>query len=69
MILADGSQIELPTYHCQLNWFGLVRELEVIANSGQTPLLGVGLLLVKELRVDYTNLELTLERKAKRATP
>jgi hypothetical protein len=43
--------------------------LEVIANAGQTPLLGVGLLLAKELRVDYTNLELTLELKAKRDTP
>jgi clan AA aspartic protease len=68
-VLADGSQVELSTYHCQLNWFGRVRDLEVIANSGQTPLLGVGLLLAKELRVDYTNLELTLELKAKRDTP
>jgi clan AA aspartic protease len=53
-VLADGSQVELSTYHCQLNWFGRVRDLEVIANSGQTPLLGVGLLPAKELRVDYT---------------
>jgi clan AA aspartic protease len=65
-VLADGSQVELSTYHCQLDWFGRVRDLEVIANSGQTPLLGVGLLLAKELRVDYTNLELTLELKPKR---
>lgn len=65
-VLADGSQVELSTYHCQLNWFGRVRDLEVIANSGQTPLLGVGLLLAKELRIDYTNLELTLEPKSKR---
>jgi clan AA aspartic protease len=65
-VLADGSQVELSTYHCQLNWFGRIRDLEVIANSGQTPLLGVGLLLAKELRVDYTNLELTLELKPKR---
>jgi predicted aspartyl protease len=69
MILADGSQVELSTYHCQLNWFGRVRDLEVIANSGQTPLLGVGLLLAKELCINYTNLELTLELKAKRDTP
>ena len=68
-VLADGSQVELSTYHCQLNWFGRVKDLEVIANSGQTPLLGVGLLLAKERRVDYTNLELTLELKPKRATP
>ncbi len=68
-VLADGSQVELSTYHCQLNWFGRVRDLEVIANSGQAPLLGVSLLLAKELRVDYTNLELTLELEAKRASP
>jgi predicted aspartyl protease len=66
-VLADGSGIELSTYHCELEWFGKLRALEVIANSGQTPLLGVGLLLAKELRVDYSNLELTLTLKPKRA--
>ena len=66
-VLADGSGIELSTYHCELEWFGKLRELEVIANSGQTPLLGVGLLLAKELRIDYSNLELTLTLKPKRA--
>lgn len=64
-VLADGSQVELSTYLCQLSWFGRVRDLHVIANSGQTPLLGFGLLLAKELCVDYTNLELTLEPKPK----
>ena len=46
---------------------GLVKRvsLEVIANSGTTPLLGVGLLLAKELVVDYTNLALTLLPKQK----
>jgi len=43
-VLADGSGIELSTYHCELEWFGKLRALEVIANLGQTPLLGVGLL-------------------------
>lgn len=65
-VLADGSAIELSTYHCELDWFGKRRSLEVIANSGQTPLLGVGLLLAKELCVDYSNLELTLTLKPKR---
>jgi clan AA aspartic protease len=65
-ILADGSQVELSTFHCQLEWFGRVKDLEVIANAGQTPLLGIGLLLAKELRIDFTNLELTLEPKQKR---
>ncbi len=67
-VLADGSQVELTTYHCQLSWFGRIKNLEVIANLGQTPLLGVGLLLAKELRVDYTNLKLSLELKPKRKT-
>ena len=65
-VLADGSGVALSTYHCELEWFGKLRALEVIANSGQTPLLGVGLLLAKELCVDYSNLELTLTLKPKR---
>lgn len=64
-ILADGSQTVLTTYHCEIDWFGRIRNLEVIANSGMTPLLGVGLLLAKELVVDYTNLLLTLRPKQK----
>jgi clan AA aspartic protease len=64
-ILADGSQTVLTTYHCEIDWFGRIRNLEVIANSGTTPLLGVGLLLAKELIVDYTNLLLTLRPKQK----
>jgi clan AA aspartic protease len=64
-ILADGSQTVLTTYHCEIDWFGRIRNLEVIANSGTTPLLGVGLLLAKELVVDYTNLLLTLRPKQK----
>lgn len=64
-ILADGSQTVLTTYHCEIDWFGRIRNLEVIANSGTTPLLGVGLLLAKELVVDYTNLMLTLRPKQK----
>ncbi len=59
-VLADGTQTVLTTYHCEIQWFGVKRSLEVIANSGSNPLLGVGLLLAKELRIDYTNLTLTL---------
>ncbi len=65
-ILADGSRTELNTYHCQLRWFGRERHLEVIANNGELPLLGVGLLLAKELRVDYTNLVVSLKPARKR---
>jgi len=64
-ILADGSQTELNTYHCQLRWFGRDRNLEVIANDGEVPLLGVGLLLGRELRIDYTNLMVSLEPSAR----
>jgi len=59
-ILADGSQTVLKTYHCTIRWFGRDRDLEVIANDGEFPLLGVGLLLAKELKIDYTNLSITL---------
>ena len=65
-ILADGSQTELKTYHCRLRWFGRERPLEVIVSNGEVPLLGVGLLLAKELRVDYTNLVVTLTPSLKR---
>ncbi|QDV57499.1 clan AA aspartic protease [Rosistilla oblonga] len=59
-ILADGSQIGLSTYSCTIEWFGTSRPLEIIANQGESPLLGVGLLLGLELRVDYRNLRVDL---------
>ena len=60
-MLADGSQTELNTYSCVIASFGTEPNLEVIANEGAYPLLGVGLLLGLELRVDYRNLKLTLQ--------
>ena len=59
-ILADGSEIEMKTYTCFVNWFGEQRRLEVIANDGDYPLLGVGLLLGLVLCINYHTLELTL---------
>jgi clan AA aspartic protease len=59
-ILADGSQIQLATYTCFVNWFGEERRLEVIANDGDFPLLGVGLLLDLDLRINYHTRELIL---------
>ena len=59
-ILADGSQVGLNTYTCVIEWFGNSKTLEVIANDGECPLLGVGLLLGLQLRIDYRNLRLTL---------
>jgi clan AA aspartic protease len=67
-ILADGSQTELNTYSCVIERFGNERNLEVIANEGEYPLLGVGLLRGLELRVDYRNLRLTLEPAPKEST-
>ena len=43
-VLADGSQSELVTYSCAVDWFGETYVIEVIANQGHVPLLGVGLL-------------------------
>lgn len=59
-VLADGSQTQLDTYSCKILWFTGERSLEVIANDGDVPLLGVGLLLGRELRIDCTNLTVSL---------
>ena len=59
-MLADGSTTVLDTYSCRINWLGQDRPLEVIANDGQFPLLGVGLLLGQELRVNYSTQSLSL---------
>ena len=34
---------------CLIKWFGEIRELNVVANDGSNPLLGVGLLIVLDL--------------------
>lgn len=60
-LLADGSQTVLNTFTCLIEWFGVQRTLEVIANEGVYPLLGVGLLLGLELRIDYRNFTLSLD--------
>jgi len=52
-VLADGSQVAMRTYQCFIDWFDGVRRLEVVANEGECPLLGVGLLFDRELRIDY----------------
>lgn len=59
--LADGSKSVMETYSCEVEWFGVSRTIEVIANSGQLPLLGVGLLLGHRLVVDYDRLVVTIE--------
>ncbi|MEX0612348.1 MAG: hypothetical protein WD738_09435 [Pirellulales bacterium] len=59
-VLADGSELVMRTYRCFVQWFDELRRLEVVANQGEHPLLGVGLLLDHELRIDYRANEITL---------
>ncbi len=59
-VLADGSAIIMKTYDCFIRWFGEFRRLEVVSNAGESPLLGVGLLLDHELRIDYRSNTLTI---------
>jgi len=58
--LADGSDIHLDTHTCHLEWFDKWRRIEVVANQGQYPLIGVGLLLDRELHIDYRAMTLTV---------
>lgn len=51
--LGDGSSIVMNTYTCLIDWFGQEKQIEVVANDGQYPLLGVGLLRDHTLTVDY----------------
>ena len=59
--LADGNAVMLESITCFLNWFGEYRPIEVIANDGEFPLLGIGLLVGHRLVVDYTKLTVTIE--------
>jgi clan AA aspartic protease len=52
-VLADGSEVAMPAYRCFVQWFGELRRLEVVANEGNHALLGVGMLLDRDLRIDY----------------
>ena len=64
-VLADGTQIELPVFTCFVDLFGDRRRLEVVANRGDYPLLGVGLLRECELRIDYRTQQLTLTKEVR----
>lgn len=59
--LADGSVVTLERYHCLVEWFGSERELEVVANAGQHPLLGVGLLVGLDLNISYRTGKITIQ--------
>jgi len=60
-ILADGQQVELPTYTCYLDWFGYEYRTQVVANSGAHPLLGTALLDGHELHINYNRRTVTLD--------
>jgi clan AA aspartic protease len=60
-ILADGSEVVLKTYSCTIDWFGEERHLEVIANDGDYPLLGIGLLRDRDLHISYRTGGITVE--------
>lgn len=59
--LADGTEVVLETFDCYIGWFGVQRAVEVIANDGRLPLLGIGLLRQRRLLVDYRSGELSLD--------
>lgn len=60
-VLADGRMSDLETFVTWADWFGELREVEVISGTGNSALLGVGMLLGRHLTIDYSEtLELTL---------
>ena len=60
-VLADGRQVELPTFTCYLEWFGNTYRTQAIANEGAHPLLGTMLLNERELVVSYKQKTVTLD--------
>ena len=60
-VLADGQQVELPTYTCHLDWFGIEYRTQVVANEGSYPLLGTTLLDGHDLNVSYQRRTVTLD--------
>jgi len=59
--LGDGSETVLEMYSCLIEWFGRVQQIEVIGNTGTSPLLGVGLLQGHTLTIDYAARTLTID--------
>jgi len=52
-ILADGQQVELPTFTCYVEWFGEEYRTQIVANEGANLLLGTMLLDGHDLSVSY----------------
>ena len=59
--LADGKAVMLESFTCWMDWFGRARRVEVIANDGESVLLGIGMLIGHRLVVDYTQLTVVIE--------
>ncbi len=59
--LADVKVVTLESFSCVVDWFGKQRPVEVIANDGELPLLGIGLLIGRRLTIDYIQLTVTIE--------
>ncbi len=59
--LADGRVVMLESFSCLLELFDEEVPVEAIANEGEFPLLGIGLLVGHRLVIDYTNLSVTIE--------
>ena len=60
-VLADGRESRLKTFVAWIDWFGETLEVEVVAGESETALMGVGLMLGRQLFVDYETLNLTLD--------
>lgn len=60
-VLGDGRKSRMDTFSIWIDWFGELREIEVIASEDRATLLGVGLMLGHRLVVDYGTLQVSLE--------
>jgi clan AA aspartic protease len=52
-VLADGSKTRLRCYYCVVDWLGQAIPIQVVANNGNLPLIGTGLLSETDLRINY----------------
>jgi len=53
--------VTLESFGYELDWFGNSKWIEVIANDGEMPLLGIGLLIGRKLTVDYARMTVVIE--------
>ena len=60
-ILADGQQVELPTYTCYLDWLGREYRTQIVANEEAHPLLGTMRLDGHDRHVSYEGRWVTLD--------